>query len=68
MLPCFSGDQKYGTLKKDIMSSPYENASIEGFIPKAPWGAPAAFADYQNKPFPSTEQLDEEYDSWPELI
>eukprot|EP00957_Ditylum_brightwellii_P016620 1249190-Ditylum_brightwellii.AAC.1 len=37
-------------------------------LTQAPWGVPAAFTEFQNEPFPSIHQLDDEYNSWPESI
>lgn len=61
-----SSDHLFGNFHKGISAHPYENASIQGFKPASPWAAPAAFADVTMEPFPTVEELDAEYDSWPE--
>eukprot|EP00957_Ditylum_brightwellii_P035468 2688950-Ditylum_brightwellii.AAC.1 len=58
-----ASDHQYGVLNKKITSNPYYNAGIDQFKETGPWGAPAAFADAENKPFPTTPQVDDEFDS-----
>jgi hypothetical protein len=54
-----------------LSSNPYAVADIDGFNPSQPWAAPAALAQIREAEFgainfPSVEQLDTDYDSWPE--
>jgi hypothetical protein len=72
--PIQSSDHIYSELNKKIIENPFSRAFIEGYTPTKPWEAAAAalsqidlsIKDLTIVPdFPSVEQLDAEYDSWP---
>jgi hypothetical protein len=70
--PIHSSDQAYSDLNKKTTLQPYKIIGIEGYLPAQPWGAPAAAAKLNLAaledvpPFPSLQELDYEYDGWPE--
>jgi hypothetical protein len=71
--PSSSSDQIYSELNKKIINNPFSRAFIEGYTPTKPWEtAPAALSqisiseETSIQKFPSVEELDAEYDSWPE--
>ena len=72
--PITTSDQIYSELNKKTIENPFSEAYIKGYTPTKPWeAAAAATAELsspsilnQIPPFPTVEQLDAEYDSWPE--
>jgi hypothetical protein len=72
--PIISSDQIYSEFNQKIIDNPFSQAYIKGYNPTKPWEAAAAalselcvpdtFIDIQH--FPSIEELDATYDSWPE--
>jgi hypothetical protein len=66
-------DQAFGkldNLDKKLSDNSYTVADIDGFTPSQPWAAPAAFAqireaEFRAIKFPTVEELDADYDSWP---
>jgi hypothetical protein len=66
-----SSDHAFSEFNKPVVDSPYENAGLDKFIPSQPWAAPSALAIIQETPttmesFPTVEEMDADYDSWPE--
>jgi hypothetical protein len=69
-----SSDQLFSNLNKSPIPNPYEYANIKGFNPAKPWEtAPAALANIKLPiisdkipSFPTVEEMDNEFDSWPE--
>ena len=68
-----SSDHIFSELNKKSIENPFSRAHIQGYQPVKPWEtAAAATAQLTSSdtpdlpPFPSVEQLDSEYDSWPE--
>eukprot|EP00978_Attheya_sp_CCMP212_P018369 scaffold50185_cov30-Attheya_sp.AAC.1 len=66
-----SSDYAFSEFNKPVMDSPYENAGLDKFIPSQPWAAPSALALIEETPttmdsFPTVEEMDADYDSWPE--
>jgi hypothetical protein len=72
--PTITSDQIYSELIKKVIDNPFSQAFIEGYTPSKPWEtAPAAMSEIlptdtssEILTFPSVEQLDAKYDSWPE--
>ena len=67
--PVNTSDQLYSELNKPTTDNPYEKAHIQGYAPSSPWAAPAAYAhitNYDDKHFPTVEEMYTEFDSWPE--
>jgi hypothetical protein len=70
--PIQSSDQAFGDLQKKTISNPYRLVGLDGYSPSQPWAAPAALSQVglaisQDVPaFPTVEELDNEYDGWPE--
>ena len=71
--PIQSSDQAYADLKKPTISNPYKIIGLDGYNPAQPWSAPAAASQVDLSviddipPFPTVEQLDDEFDGWPKL-
>jgi hypothetical protein len=69
--PLQQSDRAFGELDKKLSDNPYAVADIDGFVPSQPWAAPAALATVREAElgamnFPTVEELDADYDSWPE--
>ena len=81
--PIQSSDQIFSEFNKKTLPNPFKEAHIEGYTPATPWASSAAAAhshlessqpspsmiasDTAIEAFPTVEDLDEEFDSWPEL-
>eukprot|EP00978_Attheya_sp_CCMP212_P028530 scaffold98746_cov61-Attheya_sp.AAC.1 len=66
-----SSDYAFSEFNKLVVDSPYENAGLDKFILSQPWATPSALALIQETPntmdsFPTVEEMDVDYDSWPE--
>ena len=72
--PIKSSDQIYSEFNKPIIENPFSQAFIEGYTPSNPWEAASAatselLESRESSPlpkFPTVEEMDAEYDSWPE--
>ena len=67
-----SSDLNFGNLNKPSISNPFRLIGLEGYTPATPWAASAAaskvnLAEIENiPPFPSIQEMDDEFDGWPE--
>lgn len=64
-----TSDQIYSEFNKKVVQNPFEVIRIKGYNEAQPWAAPAASAQLHQVemiPFPTVEELDNEYDSWPD--
>eukprot|EP00978_Attheya_sp_CCMP212_P042462 scaffold259032_cov47-Attheya_sp.AAC.1 len=67
-----SSDHAFSKFNKKVIENPYELAGLDKFVPSQPWATPVAFAQIKEldkktvQAFPTVEEMDAEYDSWPE--
>eukprot|EP00978_Attheya_sp_CCMP212_P004971 scaffold10957_cov56-Attheya_sp.AAC.4 len=66
-----SSNHAFSEFNKKVIENPYELAGLDKFIPSQPWATPVAFAQIKELDttvllFPTVEEMDADYDSWPE--
>jgi hypothetical protein len=66
-----SSDHAFSEFNKKVIENPYEFAGLNKFVPSQPWATPVAFAQIKEldttvPSFPTVEEMDANYDSWPE--
>jgi hypothetical protein len=70
--PTQSSGLNFGDLHKKTISQPYKIVGLKGYKPSQPWSATAAAARLnlglldEIPPFPTLQELDNEFDGWPE--
>lgn len=65
-----SSDRIFSEFNKKVVDNPFEIIRINGYDTARPWAAAAASSQIsssdQIEPFPTVDQLDNEFDSWPD--
>ena len=71
--PVEASDQAFGDLYRKTVSNPYRLIGLQGYEASQPWSAPASMLQVDTAhirnvppPFPSVQELDDEFDGWPE--
>jgi hypothetical protein len=70
--PMESSDHTFGNLHNKIVSDPYPIAGLEGYEPSQPWSTPKHATQLKlallnnMSSFPALQDLDNEFDGWPE--